>query len=557
MDRRATLTRLFGLTAAEPVAAEAAMPAMAPVLLGLEPYQGPWNFEQASHILRRCTFGPTREMILEAVELGFDGTVAKLFEDLPAPAPPVNHTSDEDANVPLGETWIDAPYSVTANLRAYRNQSLRAWTLKLMLEEGISLREKMTLFWHNHFAVSNVNDPKFLYRHVELLRNFAWGNFRELMKEITVDPTMLRFLNGNQNTRTAPNENYARELMELYTLGKGDLAGPGDYTTFTEDDVIQMAKVLTGWRDRGFNTVNPDVNVESFFTLNRHDTGSKQLSHRFNNEVITNLGDQEYAHLIDVIFKREDVALFISRKLYRWFVYYPVNEEVETNVIRPMAQILIDNDYEIRPALEALLRSAHFFDILNWGPMIKNPLDFIVSTIKTTQIPLPDDELLRYRVLYRVFLFTSLMEMEYYNPLNVAGWKAYYQEPLFYRTWINATTLQARMGYSNILTTAGYNFFGFRLRLRPLDLIATIGNPMDPNTVITEFAKLLFPMPITDSQVVALKELLLPGLPDYEWALEFGEYLGNPEDVTLANAVDAKLRALLTAMISMPEFYLS
>ncbi|MCB0871736.1 MAG: DUF1800 family protein, partial [Solirubrobacterales bacterium] len=168
-------------------------------------------------------------------------------------------------------------------------------TLKLMLEEGISLREKMTLFWHNHFAVSNVNDPKFLYRHVELLRNFAWGNFRELMKEITVDPTMLRFLNGNQNTRTAPNENYARELMELYTLGKGDLAGPGDYTTFTEDDVIQMAKVLTGWRDRGFNTVNPDVNVESFFTLNRHDTGSKQLSHRFNNEVITNLGDQEYA----------------------------------------------------------------------------------------------------------------------------------------------------------------------------------------------------------------------------------------------------------------------
>ncbi|HMQ88033.1 MAG TPA: DUF1800 family protein, partial [Flavilitoribacter sp.] len=242
MDRRATLTRLFGLTAAEPVAAETAMPAMAPVLLGLEPYQGPWNFEQASHILRRCTFGPTREMILEAVELGFDGTVAKLFEDLPAPAPPVNHTSDEDANVPLGETWIDAPYSVTANLRAYRNQSLRAWTLKLMLEEGISLREKMTLFWHNHFAVSNVNDPKFLYRHVELLRNFAWGNFRELMKEITVDPTMLRFLNGNQNTRTAPNENYARELMELYTLGKGDLAGPGDYTTFTEDDVIQMAK---------------------------------------------------------------------------------------------------------------------------------------------------------------------------------------------------------------------------------------------------------------------------------------------------------------------------
>ncbi len=550
MDRRATLTRLFGVNAA-------AAPAKPAVVTGLEPYTGPWNDEQAAHILRRCTFGPTKTMVGEALSLGLDGVLAKLFEDLPAPAPPVNHNSNDDPNVPIGETWIDAPYSATVNLRPYRNQSIRAWSLKLMMEEGISIREKLILFWHNHFATSNVNDPKYLYRHIELLRTFAWGNFRELIKKVTIDPTMLRFLNGNQNTRVAPNENYARELLELYTVGKGALAGPGDYSTFTEADVQQMAKVLTGWRDRGFNTQNPAVQVESYFTPNRHDTGSKQLSHRFNNTVITNLGDQEYAHLVDVIFQQDEAARFICRKLYRWFVYYTITEEVELNIIQPMAQVLIDNDYELKPALEVLLRSNHFFDILNWGPMIKNPFDFVVSSIKTAEVPLPQDELLNYRVQYRIFLAIALMEMEYYNPPSVAGWKAYYQEPLFYRTWINSTTLQARMGFTNVLAGAGLNIAGFRLRLRPLELIATIGNPLDPDAVISEFAKLLFPMPISESQSVALKELLLPGLPDYEWALEFGEYLGNPDDEDLAVAVEAKLRALLTAMISMPEFYLS
>lgn len=550
MDRRATLTRLFGVNSA-------AAPAMPVVVTGLEPYTGPWNYEQAAHILRRCTFGPSKAMIEEALNLGLDGTLTQLFEPLPPPPPPINHLSGEDPNVPIGETWIDAPYSATVNLRAYRNQSIRAWSLKLMMEEGISIREKLTLFWHNHFAISNVNDPKYLYRHVELLRSFAWGNFRELIKRITIDPTMLQFLNGNQNTRVAPNENYARELMELYTIGKGALAGPGDYSTFTEEDVQQMAKVLTGWRDRGFNTLNPAVQVESYFTPNRHDTGSKQLSHRFNNAVIPNMGDQEYAHLVDVIFQQDEVARFICRKLYRWFVYYTIDEAVEINIIQPLAQLLIDQDYELQPVLEALLRSNHFFDVLNWGPMIKNPFDFVVSSIKTTQVPLPQDELLNYRVQYRVFLAIALMEMEYFNPPNVAGWKAYYQEPLFYRTWINSTTLQARMGYTNVLASTGLNIAGFRLRLRPLELIAAIGNPLDPNTVITEFAKLLFPLPITESQVVALKELLLPGLPDYEWALEFGEYLGNPDDEDLAVAVEAKIRALLTAMISMPEFYLS
>lgn len=473
------------------------------------------------------------------------------------PPPPVNYFFQEDSNVPIGETWIDAPYSADVNYRGYRNASLRGWTFGLMIEEGMSIREKLTLFWHNHFATSNVNDPKFIYRHISLLRSFAWGNFRQLIKEITIDPTILRFLNGNQNTAAAPNENYAREVLELYTIGKGELAGPGDYTNYTEDDVVQIARILTGWRDRGFNAINPAIEIEAIFQPFRHDTGDKQLSHRFDNIVISNMGQDEYSHLIDIIFQKAEVARFICRKLYRWFVYYTIDDNAEVNVIEPMAQMLIENDFEIKPALQALLRSEHFFDMLNVGPMIKNPLDFIFSAIKQLEVEFPIELGPKYNTWFRLFRGTSLLQMEYYNPPNVAGWKAFYQEPQFYRIWINASTLPVRMEITDLLATTGFNFGGFRLKIDVLNFISTIDNSLDPNAVIEEFAKILFPQPITDTQKATLKEVLIPGLPDYEWTVEYSNYLSDPDNSDLAEAIENKLRGLIQVMLSMPEFYLS
>lgn len=561
MDRRATLAALFGAKrrGARSNAIQrltAATPSLG-LTSGLEPYAGPWGYDEAAHLLRRSMFGPNRSQIEQAVSQGLYATLAQLFADSPAPAPPVNPANATDPNVPIGETWIDAPYSTEVNLTPYRAQSLRAWTMELLRTEGISLREKMTLFWHNHFGVNTIQDPKFLYRHSILLRSFAWGNFRELVKQVTIDPAMLRFLNGNQNTNAAPNENYARELLELFTIGKGPLAGPGDYTNYTEDDVIQMARVLTGWRDRGFNTVNPDIDVTSVFLANQHDTGIKQLSPRFDNITISNMGNLEYAHLVDIIFEKDEVARFISRKLYRWFVYYVIDDNAEANVIQPMAQLLIDNNYEIRPALEALLSSAHFYDILNVGPMIKNPIDFSISALKQLAVAFPTTLAQRYTLHFRIFQAIIPMEMEYYNPPSVAGWKAYYQEPQFYRTWINATTLQARMGYTNLLTGDGVGQGQLRAKIDPLTAITLLPDPYEPNAVIEGFAQLLFPQPITDSQKAALKEVLLPGLPDYVWTAEYAAYEANPDDPTYADAVEVKIRSLLQVMLSMPEFYLS
>jgi len=552
MDRRATIATLLGRKPAPAKAAAAPL-----VNSGLEPYTGPWGYEQAAHLLRRSMFGPTYEQIKTAVAQGLGATIEQLFAPLPVPEPPLNHNFPDDPFVPVGQSWVNAPYYDDVNARGYRRQSLRAWTIELLLNEGVSIREKLTLFWHNHFAVANINDAKYLYKHIALLRKHAWGNFRNLAKEVTVDPAMLRFLNGNQNTRVAPNENFARELLELFTIGKGPQAAPGDYTYYTEEDISAMARVLTGWRDVGFFSSNPDIEVGSTFRPFQHDAGIKQLSHRFNDVAIQDMGDQEYAHLIDIIFQQPQVARFISRKLYRWFIYYVIDDNAEQNVIEPMAQLLIDNDYEIRPALEAMLSSAHFYDMLNVGPMIKNPLDFIMSSIKPFRMAFPAGLQARYNIYLRLFSSSVLQQMEYYNPPQVAGWKAYYQEPGYYRAWINAATLPVRMLVTDTVAVNGFAVGDFRLRIDPLPFVAAIDNPNDPNAVIDEFVGILFPQPITDSQKAALKEVLIPGLPDFEWTLEYNLYLADPGDEELAEAVATKLRQLIQAMFSMPEFYLS
>lgn len=561
MDRRATLATMLGRGNEESHTASQTAKASATVTTlntGLEPFAGEWTFEQAAHLLRRATFGPTLDQIKEATANGLEATVEQLFADIDLPSPPINYDEDQDPYVQIGQTWINSPYNDNKNVKPYRWRSLRAWIMMNIMDEGISIREKLTLFWHNHFAVNNVNDPRFIYRYLNLIRSNAWGNFRDLVKNMTIEPAMLRFLNGNQNTESAPNENYARELLELFTIGKGPLAGPDDYTNFTELDVLEIARVLTGWRDRGFSTKNPETPIEPYYTNSRHDITTKILSHRFDNKVVSNQAETEYSALVDIIFEKKEVARYISRKLYRWFIYYKIDDNAEVNMIEPMADMLVENGYEIKPVLQTLLRSEHFFDILSVGPMIKNPVDFAISPLKQMQVSLPKDNLnLYYTIMVKFYGAIKLMEMDYINPPEVAGWKAYYQEPQFYRTWINATTLQQRMGYTTKIINNGYTTQGERTSINPLEVVKLVDNAEDPNILIDTLASMWFPKPITDSQKVALKEILIPGLPDFEWTVEYGQYAAEPENEDLKDAVNSKLQDLIEAMMSMAEYYLS
>lgn len=546
MDRRASLTLLLGRHQAKPSQSQAAL------TLSFSPYNGPWEWEQAAHLLRRTTFGPTKSQIDEAVANGLSATIDQLFASTPLADPPIYYNFEDDPAVSLGETWIDDPETATIDgLRAARRQSFLSWSFKNMMEEGTSIREKMLLFWHNHFVVISTNNARRLYTYVNLIKEHSLGNFKTLTEGMTIDTSMLIFLNGNQSTDNGPNENYARELLELFTIGKGETAGPGDYTNYTEEDVVQIARALTGWI-----ASNPDNNnevTEAVYVPDRHDTGDKQLSFRFNNAIITNQEVNEYKTVIDLIFEKDEVARFICRKLYRWFVHSELNGEIEATIIEPMAQMLIAENYEIANPLKALLSSEHFYNMEIRGCMLSHPVEHLTRMVKIFEVALPSDLLTKYAVCKHFHFIMNSTEMAIHSHPTVAGWKAFYQGPQYDKLWINSVSLPLRQLYANRFVN-GYNNNGFLLKIDVIAFAASLDNPLNPDDLIAGIGRIIFAQPLTEEQVVALKDILIPGLPDFEWTVEYGEYLAGDE--SLESAVDNKLRTLIGAMVNMPEFHL-
>ena len=522
----------------------------------LAPYTGPWGYAQAAHLLRRCLFGPTRPEMLTAAGSSLTAVLnALLTVPATAPAPPVS-VSATDTSVALGSTWVGEVFN--QSFEGVRRTSLRDWWLGLQLNQGPTLVEKMTLFWHNHFVVefSDINDARMGYEYVRLLRQHALGNFKQLTKDVTVTPAMLRYLNGNQSTGGAPNENYGRELLELFTVGKGPLIGTGNYTNYTEADVQAAAKVLTGWRDQA------TLPVSSYFTASRHDTTTKVFSSAFGGASIASAGAAEYQNLINLIFQQAETARFIVRKLYRWFVYYLIDAQVETDIIQPLATLLIQNGYDIAPVLRALFSSEHFFDVLNVGCLIKSPLDFTVGLCRQMQVVFPTaatNQVVQYGMWDYLYGLANVQQQTLGDPPNVAGWVAYYQTPQFHELWINAVTLPRRNQVTDLFIGTGYTRSGINIKIDVLTLTQSFpaATASDCNLLIDEFVKLMLPIALTASQLAFLKNALLPGLPDFEWTVEWQQYLAAPTNTAKKNAVTTKLQAMLRALMGLAEYHLS
>lgn len=555
MNRRTTLARLMGKR--ERSVQKKTSTSATALVTGLTPYTGAFGNTEAAHLLRRTTMGATLAQIQAAANNGLAATVSSLLATLPEPSPPLNYRDNGDPNLPIGADWTEVPYNADGSGKGDRKASMDGWTMHVLTEDNINIRERMTIFWHNHFAIEKqkVSDPKYLYKYLKLLRASCLGNFRQLVKDITIDNAMLHYLDGTVNTDNNPNENYAREVLELFTVGKGPIIAPGDYSNYTEDDVLALAKVFTGWKARGRNSSTIGAPYVEFLA-NKHDTSDKQLSYHFNSTIITNANELEYANAIDVIFENTEVAYHICRKLYRYFVNFDT-APVESSVIQPMAQCLIDNDYDILPVIEALLKSQHFFDAGIRGDIIKNPLEFVNNILIAFDVPLPAGPLDWYGP-FNSFNdnYMSEMSMEYFVPPNVAGWPAYYLEPQFSEIWINSVTIRPRAEFSSRLAQAGRSFNGFRFQIDVLTFASTLNNPYDPNDLIDDIAFILFPNEIVQAQKDYLKEILIPGLPDFEWTVEYDAYINDPGNSMLADGVAERLRNLIEAMLTMPEFYL-
>ncbi|MGB1206436.1 MAG: DUF1800 domain-containing protein [Chitinophagales bacterium] len=519
----------------------------------LMPYTGNWTFSEAAHLLRRTIYGPTFHQIKTATENGLAATISQLFIVQDLPEPPIYYDFSDDPNVPNGQTWVDNLLMGGGNIiNQSRKRSLYAWMFGLMNEGGISIREKMVLFWHNHFVASSINQTQYLYDYIQTIRQHALGNFRTLAEEISISPAMLEYLNGNTNIKDAPNENYARELLELFTIGKGELAGEGDYTHFTEQDVIAIARAFTGWRSIDWE--NPEI-IAGFYEAEQHDTTAKQLSHRFDYAIIENNDENEYKDVIDIILQQDETARFVCRQLHIWFVGSDISSDVEINVIAPMAQILRDNNYEVQPALQALLQSEYFFQESLRACMIAHPIDFIFKMVNSLHIVMPTNLLKRYQCWRNLNKKAIKDGMSLFILPNVAGWKAFYQEPLYYKYWINSASLLIRNAFVNQFMN-GITVGGHLLKIDALAVIAQLDNPSEPNELIEQLSQILFAFPISQEQKDILKNILIPGLPDFEWTVEYSDYLANPDDIAKENAIRTKLEAMFLFLLKMPEMQL-
>ena len=523
-------------------------------LAGLQQFAASWDESTLRHLLRRTLFGFKQEDINAWKGKSMAEVVQLLLSPSPAPLPPVNNYNDasfSDPTVPAGQTWVNAPYDGNANGR--RNSSLKSWWIGNLIQQTSSMHEKMTLFWHNHFATEavDVNDARYMYRYYSLLRKYALGNFKELVLEITKDPAMLRYLNGYQNNKNAPDENYARELQELFTLGKGPLV------FYTEADVRAAARVLTGY------TVNATT-ISSAFDPNRHDTGNKQFSTYYQNKVILGKtganGAKETEELIDMLFLQQETALYLSRKLYRFFVYYEIDAATEANVILPMANLFRANNYEVKPVLELLFSSTHFYDPVNVAGMIKSPLDYCVGLCKEFKMQFPDstDFANQYLMFDYIRTQSSNMQQNLADPPSVAGWPAYYQSPLFHELWINSDTLPRRNQFMNVLLTSGYTRNSKKIFIDVLTYVNALSNPGNPNLLIRDTVAHLCAIGLTPEVIQFLKSILLSGQStDSYWTDAWTSYKANPTNVVARNMVLSRLNSMFSYLMNLPEYQLS
>lgn len=530
---------------------------------GINPYNGPWTQREAIHLLRRTLFGFHSKEIAPVVSMGMNAAVNFLLDQSgdSIPNPPLNVYStvaEPDPTTPFGQTWVNSSVLATIPPQYYqaRTNTLKAWWTANLINQKRTLTEKMTLFWYNHFPIEAdvIILAQVTYDYYKLIRSNALGNYKNLVKLVSVHPGMLAYLNGNSNSKNAPDENYARELQELFTIGKGPDA------KWTESDVKEAAKILTGYR------INPLTNpVSYYFDFNQHDLGTKRFSAFYNNKTITGKfgpsGEQELDELITMLTDHIETARHIVRKLYQFFVYYEITADAETNVIRPLADLFKSGGYDIKKVLEVLFKSEHFYDMLNLGCVIKSPLDFNVGMAKEFSIQFPDASQLinQYNSWGALTYVAAYQGLNLADPPLVSGWQAWYQSPQFHEIWINADTLANRNNVVDGLTSVkGLEFNGISLKLDTIAFASAMPNAENAEALVRDSVAILYNYPLSDNAIQFLKSNLVSGLPnDSYWTDIWQQFQINPNDPSIRNTVSIRLNALYNTILSQAEYHLS
>lgn len=487
MNRRHFLWRFLPHQPGKPLNIEA----------GLEPYKPDdlLSQEDALHLLRRTTFGVSQSDLERALTMTTRQAVQALFSGTVAPTPPQWVTVD-----PTTESFPSPDARQQEYYRRYAE--LQQWWFSLMLMNGFSLLEKMVFFWHNHYCsdYEKVYYPQYMYIQNKTFRQMAWGNVRELARAMVADPAMLIYLDNVVSIKGNPNENFARELLELFTLGVNH---------YTEHDIVEASRALTGWRIQGMRGVfNPQL----------WDPGVK--------EFLGQRGNFNADDIINIIFQQDQAARFIAKKIYRYFVY----DVPDPAIVEQLAQILKENNFELRPMLETLLMSQHFFDQQLRGAMIKNPIDIIVGMCRQ----------LSYTALPPAYAVERMekLTLELLYPPTVEGWKGHH-------LWINTQTypLRERITEYYIDGKRSDNFQNLPSSPDVRAFAERFASKNQAREFVRDVARFLLAIEPGPRTLDYLLEELLLGAPEYEW------------NITMSN-VELRLRSLLKAIMTLPEYQL-
>ncbi len=458
----------------------------------LEPYEPsadkPWNAQRVAHLYRRLGFGATYEEIQQGLSMHPAALVDHLLDQafaLPPPAPP----EPEDWS-----NWTTADYAGSFTKVEEHRRYLRHRWLSEMLDEGI--RAKMAHFWLNHFVtkIYIVGCNSYTWRYYELLNRFALGDFRQFVVEMGRNPAMLVFLNGNINEAGKPNENYARELMELFTLGEGN--------GYTQMDVVEMSRALTGWR-ASFNDCTPH-----YFDPSKHDAGVKTILGA------TGPFGFDEAHLLIFEQRPQQVAEFIAGKLYRHFVA----QTPEPSVIEDLAETFRNHNWALLPVIKQLLKSEHFFEERFFHVQIKSPLELLIGILKMCGVRA--NEHMEPAWWDDVAFWLDKLGQTMFDPPNVAGWPGH-------RAWINESTLANRWKFTELLTMLIAKNEQVRQHLRALAKHLT-NNSKDPAVITEALINFFCGIPLDAIRQSAAVENFKVGVPenyfaDGSWNLDWDE----------------------------------
>lgn len=523
----------------------------------------------ASHLLRRTTYNYTKQRIDEfALKTPQEALTLLMgsytpFRDKPwVPA--------------LNGPYVDVSGPGTVEPNRGKNAPVTGWTVGWWLEEGRrdeTMNHKMMTFLYQNFMVhARFAKAQCFYDYLKYLQAYSLGNYKTLAKKISLSSTMLMYLNGNGSKKGNPNENYAREYFELFTIGKGEQLSDSDFTTYTEYDVKQAAKIFTGWlRDYPRNHFDPDTNIpRGRYRRKNHDDSDKTFSAAFNNTVVTGgkfHADalQEIDDLTEMIFNQDATAKNIVRKLYRFFVKAEITADTELNIITPLATKLKADDYDMADTLELLLTSKHFYDEDDTdstdevvGGLIKSPKELTDTIMNFFDVNITNSYKFYRRVLIRQWNAKTQMKMGY--PNGVSGFNGYFLDPSYDKNWYSLDTARPRLkiaesfldGKNRLSNNGKGKLFADKIDLMTyVTNSSNISDPTNAESIVDDFIDYLFPEePSANRKSYFLNEVFLQGLSPMSWTFEWQNYLNTGDDTEVKEG----LYNLLDAILKSPEF---